>query len=68
MGCIYHRDPTLRSGKRDTAFYSISMEIDLAQLENILEILYGPIMFPAKLCVLQQMMRLFKGNKRDSVY
>lgn len=25
-------------------------------------------MFPAKLCLLQQMMRLFRGNKKDSVY
>ena len=25
-------------------------------------------MFPAKLCVLLQMMRLFRGNKKDSVY
>lgn len=68
MGCIYRRDPTLCSGKRDTAFYSVSIETDLLQLENILEILYGPIMFPAKLCVLLQMMRLFRGNKKDSVY
>ena len=40
----------------------------LSQLENISEILYALIIFSAKLCVLLQMMRLFSGNKKDSVY
>ena len=40
----------------------------MLQLGNILEILYGPVMFPAKLCVLIQIMRLFHGNSKDSVY
>lgn len=37
-------------------------------LSNIVEILYGPTMFPAKLCVLMQMLRIFRGTKKDSVY
>lgn len=47
---------------------STTIKIGLLQLENILEIIYGTILFPAKLCVLLQMMRLFQGNKKDSVY
>lgn len=38
------------------------------QLGSVLEILYGPAMFPAKLCVLMQMLRIFRGTKKDSVY
>ncbi|KAL8704238.1 MAG: hypothetical protein Q9201_002583 [Fulgogasparrea decipioides] len=33
-----------------------------------IQILYAPIMFPAKLCVLLQMQRVFRGSKRDSVF
>ena len=40
----------------------------MIQIENVLEMLYCLILFTAKLCVLLQMMRLFKGNKKDSVY
>lgn len=38
------------------------------QLGNVVEILYGPAMFPAKFCVLMQMLRIFRGTKKDSVY
>lgn len=38
------------------------------QLGSVVEILYGPAMFPAKLCVLMQMLRIFRGTKKDSVY
>lgn len=40
----------------------------IAFFVNIVEILYGSVMFPAKLCVLLQMQRIFRGNKRDSIY
>ncbi|KAL8724624.1 MAG: hypothetical protein Q9181_006745 [Wetmoreana brouardii] len=34
----------------------------------IIQILYGPLMLSAKLCVLLQMQRVFRGSKRDSVF
>ena len=47
---------------------SIAQAKHVAHLDNVIEVLYGPIMFPAKLCVLLQMQRLFLGSKRGSVY
>lgn len=38
------------------------------QLGDVIEILYGPAIFPAKFCALMQMLRIFRGTKKDSVY
>ncbi|KAL8830417.1 MAG: hypothetical protein Q9191_001446 [Dirinaria sp. TL-2023a] len=47
---------------------TIAQALHVLGFENILGILYGFVMFPAKLCVLLQMQRIFRGSKRDSVF
>lgn len=47
---------------------SVAEAKPITVLGAIIEILYGPAMFPAKFCVLMQMLRIFRGTKKDSVY
>ena len=68
MGRVNRRGPTPKY-RRETPFSMLNHFIDnMTQLQNILVILYGFTIFPAKLCVLLQMMRVFKGTNKDSVY
>ena len=48
--------------------FNVLGSLTFPKLENIPQILYCPTMFAAKLALLLQMMRMFKGNRRDSVY
>ena len=70
MGCIHCASPAACFGayaEQNTVF-SLLGSLILPKLENIPQILYCPTMFAAKLAVLLQMMRLFQGNRKDSVY
>jgi hypothetical protein len=51
-----------------TPLFLGSMAYRYAQLANILEILYGPVMFSAKAAVLLGMKRLFTGTQRSFVH
>ena len=66
MGFIYRRGEARRSGMPPPTL--IQSTVLTPQLGNVVELLYGPAIFPAKLCVLMQMLRIFRGTKKDSVY
>ena len=69
MGCLTRSGSAAGFSKRARFTDTYCMLTSYSKkYENIGQILYCPITFAAKIAVLLQIMRVFKGNRRDSIY